>query len=417
MDKLFNEIPKELLVQYAKTREGEKFVIKVGGEIFKDKNKQEFSELLKAIQFLVKCKIKVVLVHGAGPQVTDILGQKKEDRSGDRITPPQKMEAVDKNAETFSKKIAENFEDVKIISPITIQSEKRGEENATADIIDLSPTISQIVESTALTIISHTGTDIESGIKTNINADEVATKLAKEFKSKLFFLIEPNGVIDANGNTIGEMHPDDIDPDDPMYKGGMKPKIKWAKDAAKNGCSVHMISWRNPGDIVQETFIPMGVPERATKIALEQTKEEWLEMQKITKKLLNQLVLLIKHNSNLLPRTIEEIKANLENWNLLVEDNVIKGAFEIKKQAEQWEMGGLIKPKFINGDHIGKKLFAQFEAQRIAAGITKAFALVKSENEKGKNFFERSDAQKKETPQVLIQSGRATNDRDYYEWS
>ncbi|MDH3324587.1 MAG: hypothetical protein OEL89_03040, partial [Candidatus Peregrinibacteria bacterium] len=351
MKNLFKNIPEELIQQYALVRKDETFVIKVGGEIFEKKEKLD--HLIQAIQFLVKNHVKVILVHGAGPQVSSILNE--VDRSGKRITPPKKIPEIDEVCLSLSETIGKTFPKSEIISPIHIQSPKKAANNSTANISSLAPAIQKLIDTNRFLIAGHIGIDPETGENTNINADEVAAEIAKKIKAdKLFYLTATNGVLNEKNQTIPELHPDEIDIEDPNFKGGMKPKIARMKDVASTGIHVHACSWKRPSDIVYESFVPEGTPETVTEISLEQVKDKWKTLEK-SSPFIKQLLVLIELNPNLLPRKEKDIVDNLENWHLLIKDRVIKGSFEIKKHDNIWEFGGLNVPEYLQKNNIGTK--------------------------------------------------------------
>ncbi len=412
MKNLYDQ-PPEILLQYAKVREGELFTIKTSGGLFE--KEKELSGIIQAVKFLVKHNINIYWCHGAGVGISTLLND--FDRTGNRITPPEKMSEIVKLDTELTQQILDQLPDAKKVPYTEFLSKKVSPHNATAKFHSITEKGLEIFKTHPLIISDHLGIDIETGEPTNINADEKSSKGSSFVNAtKIFFVGNTNGVLDyETKKTIPDINPHDINPNN--YKAGMGIKMKYAKEAALNGIDVHLVSDEHPEDIISDSLSPMGIPERVTKVSLNETQETWLNSEEINETLINQLITLIKYDSNLLPRTKEEILKNIKNWHLLIEDRVIKGAFEIKKYKDKniWEMGGLIKPEFMKGNNIGKKLFSKFEELRTQTKNQQAFALVKSNNHKGIAFFRKNNAIITAPPKWLLKK-RDTKERIYFEW-
>ncbi len=301
-----------------------------------------------------------------------------------------------------------------IISPKRFKSDQRDTNNSTADITDIDPLLQK---DTNILIAGNIGIDNKTGKYTNINADNIAGTIALSVDnvSKVFFIGKTNGILaDDKITTIPEIEPESIDSQ--KYKDGMCPKIEIAKTIAQAGIPVHLVSWNYPGDIVRDSFIPTGIPERATMISKLKNPEEFVTLKK-DNLLLTQLQTLLSLNPLILPRTKDELLQNIENWIILLQDRVIKGTCEIKKHAsnsEIYELGAFAVPCFLHNKGLGKKIFEQFELKRKEEGILKGCAIIKSENKKAFSFFSKNGKQKP-FPSWFPKE-RKKEERIYFEW-
>ena len=82
-------------VPYLRLFQGRVFVVKIGGEAFE--NHSQLHELLEQIAILHRLGIRVVLVHGGGPQISHVSGQlglEPKIIEGRRVTCDRTLEAT-----------------------------------------------------------------------------------------------------------------------------------------------------------------------------------------------------------------------------------------------------------------------------------------------------------------------------------
>ena len=100
------------------------------------------------------------------------------------------------------------------------------------------------------------------GESLNINADLVAGALARGLRaSKLVLLTDTPGVLDANGELMPELTPDETRHllEREVIKGGMIPKVNCGLDAMEGGVErVHIIDGRVPNALLLEIFTKKG---------------------------------------------------------------------------------------------------------------------------------------------------------------
>ncbi len=414
-----NDIPKSLLVQYQEVRAGERFVLKVGGEIFLPENEKKLHRLAEVLAFLYRNRVNVVLVHGAGPQISKSLSD--GDRTGGRITPPEKISEIRSIVMEISEKIRSKIkevgiaEDPDILRHHFLTSSQRSSDNVTADINDLPDDLARFCGKHRVVITGHIGFDEETKSATNINADAVAEKVALKIGAqKLFFIGNTNGVLAEDGETtVPFINSRDLIPE--KYEGGMGIKMEKAKRVAEAGVSVHLVSWAHLADIVRESFLPGGQPDRCTMVAKEEGRDKFKEL-KPARLFVEQLHKLLAHTPKILPKKVDEIVENAKNWILLVQDRVIKGACEIRehKEGDFWELGAFAVPELFRDQAIGQKVLGEFERRRKEAEVKNAFVVVDQENEKGLCFFRKiPGVEEKPFPEWFK---RDQEGRVYLEW-
>ena len=229
--------------------------------------------------------INLVVVHGGGPQIEDLLsrvGKKGEFIQGMRVTDAETMDIVEMVlAGKVNKEIVEliNHAGGKAVGLTgqdggLIRARKlilSGGSDAPGDLDigqvgEIESVDPQVIESLLasgfIPVIAPIGSGAH-GETYNINADLVAGKLAEILKAeKLVLMTNTPGVLDKQGNLITGLTAREIDQlfEDGTLSGGMLPKISSALDAARSGVqSVHIIDGRVPNSLLLEILTNEGV--------------------------------------------------------------------------------------------------------------------------------------------------------------
>jgi len=247
---------------------GKTIVVKFGGNAMVDENlKQCFA---RDIVLLKLVGMNVVVVHGGGPQIENLLtrvGKKGEFIQGMRVTDAETMEIVEMvlggqvNKEVVNlinqaggKAVGLTGKDGNMIraKKLLLQNIDNHADlidiGMVGDITQIDPALISYLEAGAfIPVIAPIGVG-EQGETYNINADVVAGKIAEILKAeKLVLLTNTEGVLDKKGKLVTDVTPKQIDElvaDGTLY-GGMLPKISSALDAARSGVkSVHIIDGR-----------------------------------------------------------------------------------------------------------------------------------------------------------------------------
>ena len=268
---------------YIRRFHGKTVVVKYGGNAMTDEAlKRGFAHDVVLLRLV---GINVVVVHGGGPQIEELLsrvGKKGEFIQGMRVTDAETMDIVEMVlAGKVNKEIVELvnhaggkavgltgqdgglIRDRKLMLPSTEQPDQALDIGHVGEIASVDPEIIQSLLKEGFTpVIAPIGSG-EEGETYNINADLVAGKIAEILKAeKLVLMTNTPGVLDKAGNLLTGLTAKEIDGlfADGTLSGGMLPKISSALDAAKSGVqSVHIIDGRVPNSLLLEILTSEGV--------------------------------------------------------------------------------------------------------------------------------------------------------------
>ncbi len=267
---------------YIQRFHGKTIVIKYGGNAMTDPRlKHSFASDIVLLKLV---GINVVVVHGGGPQIDDVLkkvGKKGEFIQGMRITDEETMDVVEMvlggqvNTDIVNlinqhggRAVGLSGTDGPLIR--ARQMMMRGKDNdelidigRVGEVESIDPEVIQVLTAqNFVPVIAPVGVG-KDGESYNINADLVAGKLAEILKAeKLVVLTNTPGVLDKNGNLLTGLTAKRIDElfADGTISGGMLPKIGSALDAVKNGVSsCHIIDGRIEHAVLLEILTSDGV--------------------------------------------------------------------------------------------------------------------------------------------------------------
>ena len=268
---------------YIRRFHGKTVVVKYGGNAMTDEAlKRGFAHDVVLLRLV---GINVVMVHGGGPQIEELLskvGKKGEFIQGMRVTDAETMDIVEMVlAGKVNKEIVELVNHAggkavgltgqdgglirarKLMLPSTEQPDQALDIGQVGEIASVDPEIIRSLLKEGFTpVIAPIGSG-EEGETYNINADLVAGKIAEILKAeKLVLMTNTPGVLDKSGNLLTGLTAKEIDGlfADGTLSGGMLPKISSALDAAKSGVqSVHIIDGRVPNSLLLEILTSEGV--------------------------------------------------------------------------------------------------------------------------------------------------------------
>jgi acetylglutamate kinase len=269
---------------YIRLFKGKTFVLKAGGEIFA--NPQQTRALMEQVGILHQVGIRVVLIHGGGPQSTALataLGLDTTFVEGRRVTDDASLDVATMvlNGQINTRVLAA-CRDLEIpavgISGVDaglIRAHKRPpverEGDAPIDygfVGDIESVQADILQKQLdnglMPVVSPLSCD-QSGTLLNINADTVAAAIAAELGAeKLILLTGAPGVLEDIEDPqslisyIDRKHLDRLR-DDGKLADGMLPKAAAIDAALANGVErVHVISWKVPDSLLLEVFTNEG---------------------------------------------------------------------------------------------------------------------------------------------------------------
>ena len=261
---------------YIRRFRGQTIVVKYGGNAMTDRSlAQQFAE---DIVLMHSVGIHVVVVHGGGPQIGELLarlGITSEFRDGLRVTDAATLDVA--------RMVLEGKVSSEIVSAINVHGPYAvGLSGADAGLIRAQPRdpelgfvgdvaavnphiIERLLAEEFIPVISTIGAD-EAGQAYNINADTVATAVAQAMRAeKLLYLTDVDGLladVADRGSLIRTITVPEVQAmlSTGALSGGMIPKAQACIDAAEAGVrSVHMINGTIPHVLLLELFTDEGV--------------------------------------------------------------------------------------------------------------------------------------------------------------
>ena len=255
MDNNFSNAERaEVLVQalpYIKKYNGEIVVIKYGGNAMINENLKE--QVMEDIVLLWLIGVKVVLVHGGGPEINELmdkLGKKPEFVGGLRVTDKETVDIVQMVLAGKVNKTLVNLLEMKggkavgisgmdgRLIEATMKDEKLGYVGEITN-INIDP-INDLLEKGYIPVVSTVGCDKE-GNTYNINGDTAAARIAGALKAENLIMMT-----DVAGLLKDKDDPSSLIPEvtvsgakqlyaDGIVSGGMIPKVDCCIEAINRG--------------------------------------------------------------------------------------------------------------------------------------------------------------------------------------
>ena len=271
-------------VPYLRVYKRKVFVLKAGGDAFV--SAETTRALMEQIGILHQVGIRVVLVHGGGPQSTELskrLGLQTRMVEGRRVTDAQTLEVSTMvlNGEINTRIVAMcralgvpaigvSGVDSGLIKaskrpPVKLPSGEIVDYGYVGDIqgIDSSIILKQL-ENDLVPIVSPLSSD-DHGVLLNINADTVAAAIATELKAEKFILAtNAPGILESLEDPRSLISYVDRQGlkrlrDEGKISGGMLPKVAAIERALAGGVPrVHVISYSQPDSLLLEVFTNEG---------------------------------------------------------------------------------------------------------------------------------------------------------------
>lgn len=261
---------------YIQKYNGKIVVVKYGGNAMINEKLKD--SVIRDIVLLSLIGVKVVLVHGGGPEITDLLakiGKESKFVNGLRVTDKETVDVAQMVLAGKISKTLVNLIQLKGGSAIglsgmdghMIKAEMKDEAlgyvgNITG--VNVQP-ILDVLEKGYIPVISTLGCDNEGNVY-NINADTAAAKIAGALGAEsLISLTDISGILrdkDDPSTLISTIHASEVDKliEEGVICGGMIPKAQCCADAIRWGVhKVFIIDGRIPHSILIETLTDEGI--------------------------------------------------------------------------------------------------------------------------------------------------------------
>ena len=275
-------------LRYVRAYRDNVFVVKLGGDVLADP--EALDRVAGQIGLLSSLNIRIVLVHGGGPQATALsrrLGQEPVIVAGRRVTDDSALDVAKMvyagtlNVNLLAALRAHEVQgvglsgvDADLIAarrrpPVTVVDDagvsREVDYGHVGDVDRVDPRVLiTLLDARFIPVVASLAGDGEGRVF-NVNADTVAESLAVALKAqKLLFLTGAPGVLrdraDAS-SLVTFADPDDLAAlmSSGAIAGGMRPKVEACIRAATGGVErTHIIDGRLPDSILLEVFTGAG---------------------------------------------------------------------------------------------------------------------------------------------------------------
>ena len=270
---------------YIRMYKGKTFVVKAGGGVFGDDDSTR--QLVEQIAILHYFGVRVVMVHGGGPQLTelsDALGVPTRMVEGRRITDAKAIDVTSMVLNgLINTRILAICRDLDIdavgISGVDaglVRAHKRApvRVGASGEMVDFgfvgdvdsvdTTVLRKLLDNGLMPVVSPLSAD-ENGVLLNINADTVAAAIGAALSAeKLILCTGAPGIlgnVEDAGSLISFTDVRGLKSlrEEGRIADGMLPKAKAIEDAIRGGVRrVHVVSYKAPEGILGEVFTNEG---------------------------------------------------------------------------------------------------------------------------------------------------------------
>jgi acetylglutamate kinase len=269
---------------YIRMYKGKTFVVKAGGAVFGDPVATR--ALIEQIAILHYLGIKVVMVHGGGPQlsqVTEAMGVPTRMVQGRRVTDERSLDAtamvlnglINTKLLAICRELEIEAVGVSGVDAGLIRAHKRGPVKVEGEMVDYGfvgdidlvddSVLKKLLDNGLMPVVSPLSAD-ENGTLLNINADTVAAAIGAALGAeKLILCTGAPGILEDVADPRSVISYTDLKGLDRLkqsgaIKDGMLPKAKAIEEAIRGGVRrVHVISYDAPDAILSEVFTNEGL--------------------------------------------------------------------------------------------------------------------------------------------------------------
>jgi len=293
-------------LDYTRLYRDQTFVIKLGGEVLASPRTLEGVAVHVAL--LESLSIRVVLVHGGGPQATALsrrLGVEPEIVAGRRVTTPEVLEiakmvyAGQLNVDVLSalrthgvKAVGLSGVDANLVTarrrpPVSVTDDDGQQRTVDyGEVGDIEAVdhavLDVLLPAGFVPVVASLAAD-KDGRALNVNADTMAEALASALKAKkLIFLTGAPGLLrdpEDPSSLVAFAAPEDLGAmlESGAIRGGMRPKVEACLRAVANGVRrTHIIDGRIPDALLLEVFTGHGC---GTMIVAKKEMESYAERE------------------------------------------------------------------------------------------------------------------------------------------
>ncbi|MCH7814990.1 MAG: amino-acid N-acetyltransferase [Proteobacteria bacterium] len=373
------------------------FVVLLSGEALADKN---LPNIVFDLSLLNSLGVKLVLVHGARPQITEALEQTGIQSSYHRnlrITEAKCMETVKRVVGGLSVSLESLFSmgmrnspmhgaDIRVCRGNFVTAMPFGIHHGvdfhfTGKVRKIQASaIEQQLAHNNIVLLSNLGYSM-TGEVFNLTAEEVATETAIALKAdKLILLIPNDGVTDDDGNLLTSLNEEDAK----FYAAKLGEKNDAESDCisqalyaslrayANNVHRSHLISYKQNGALLQELFTREGNGSLISSDNFDQLRNATIgDVAGILS-----LIKPLEENGSLVERSRELLENEIENFKVIeLEGSVIACAALYPITKEYGELACMVIDPCYQKSGYGDRLLSSLETVARENGLKKVFVL------------------------------------------
>ena len=258
-------------IPYLEAFQGKKFVLKIGGSVLQDE--RLIPRLVSDVIFLKRLDIDVILVHGGARQLDrrmQALGLEPSKLDGLRVTSLEVLELANEVFLDISYKIRDavanrGYRGVIFDrdSGLVRSRQKNVELGYVGEPARVNSSLLEQLPAEAVPIVTAITSGLEAGEPGyNVNADEVASAIAREIKAeKMILMTDEDGVKDSRGVLLPTLTQEQAEAyiNTGVIRGGMIPKVKACLEPLQHGVRKSHIIKGDADSFINEILTDAGV--------------------------------------------------------------------------------------------------------------------------------------------------------------
>lgn len=382
---------------YVNSHRGKTFVVMLGGEALAQ---NQFRSIINDIALLHSLGIKIVLVHGARPQIDDALAEKSitpEYYNGVRITEEDAFKVIKQVVGGLQLDITARLSmslsntpmqgaQINVVSGNFVIAQPLGVDDGVdyclsgkVRRIDVQGLKAQLGNN-GIVLLGPIAASV-TGESFNLTAEEVATQIAVKLKAdKMIGFSSQKGILDSCGEVLAELMPNEAQQilnnlhQESHVCLGTKAFLKASIDACRNGVSrCHFVSYLDDGSLLQELFSRDGVGTQIVTESAERLRRAGIgDIGGIL-----DLIRPLEEKGVLVRRSREQLEMEIEQFMLIERDSLVIGcaAFYPFEEDNAGEFACLVvHPEYRDADR-GSILLNNIIGQARVRGYSRLFAL------------------------------------------
>ena len=258
-------------IPYLEAFHGKKFVLKIGGSILQDE--RLIPQLVSDVVFLKRLDIDVVLVHGGARQLDRHMqarGLEPDKTGGLRVTSLEVLELANQVFLEISCQVRDavahrGYRGVIFdrSSGLVRARQKQDGLGYVGEPVSVDTSLLEQLPAEAVPIVSAITSGEQPGDPGyNVNADEVASAIAREIKAeKLILMTDEEGVKDGSGNLLPTLTGEQAETliEAGVIHGGMIPKVQACLEPLQYGVKKSHIIRGDADSFINEILTDAGV--------------------------------------------------------------------------------------------------------------------------------------------------------------